>query len=57
MGSAFIFPKPWNNDGCCVMMRTMGGLTDIVGSVASSVNAILVPIEMMRLPFISILDK
>ena len=28
IGSAFIFPKPWNTDGFCVMMREMGGLTD-----------------------------
>ena len=56
MGSAFIFPKPRNTDGCCVMMRTMGGLTDFVSSVASSVDAVLVPIELMRLLFISILS-
>ena len=55
MVSAFIFPKPCNTDGCSEMMREMGGLTDFVSSVASSVNAILVPIELMRLPFISIL--
>ena len=55
MGSAFIFPKPWNTDGCCVMMRAMGGVTDFVRSVASSV-AVLVPMELIRLPFISILD-
>ena len=54
MGSAFIFPKPWNTDGCCVMMRAMGGVTDFVCSVASSVDAVLVLIELMRLPFISI---
>ena len=55
MSSTFIFPKLWNTDGCCVMMRAMGGLTDFVNSVASSVDAVLVPIELMRLPFISIL--
>ena len=33
----------------------MGGVTDFVSSVASSVDAVLVPIELMRLPFISIL--
>ena len=36
-------------------MRAMGGLTDFVSSEASSVDAVLVPIELMRLPFISIL--
>ena len=55
MGSAFIFPKPWNTDGCCVMKRAMGGVTDFVSSVASSVDTVLIPIELMRLPFISIL--
>ena len=55
MGLAFIFPKPWNTDGCFVMMRAMGGLTDFVSSVTSSVDAVLVPIELMRPPFISIL--
>ena len=52
MGSAFIFPKPWNTDECCVMMRAMGGLTDFVSSVASLVDAVLVPSELMRLPCI-----
>ena len=56
MGSAFIFPKLWNTEGCCVMMRAMGDLTDFVSSVASSVDAFLVPIELMRLLFISILS-
>ena len=37
------------------MMRAMGGVTDFVGSVALSVDAVLVPMELMRLPFISIL--
>ena len=55
IGTAFIFPKPWNTDGCCVMMRAMGGVTDFVSSVASSLDTVLVPIELMRLPFISIL--
>ena len=55
MGSAFIFPKPWNTDGCCVMMQAMGGVTDFVSSVASSIDTVLVPMELMRLPFISIL--
>ena len=55
IGSAFIFPKPWNTDGCRVMMRAMGGVIDFVSSVASSVDAVLVPMELMRLPFISIL--
>ena len=36
-------------------MRTMGALTDFVSSVASSVDAVLVPIQLMRLPFISML--
>lgn len=36
----FIFPKPWNTDGCCVMMWTMEGLTDFFSSVTSSVDAI-----------------
>ena len=36
-------------------MRAMGGVTNFVSSVASSVNAVLVPIELMRLPFISVL--
>ena len=56
MGSVFIFPKLRNTDGCCVMMRAMGGVTDFVSSVASSVDAVLVPMELMRLPFISILS-
>lgn len=55
MGSAFIFPKPWNTDGCCVMMRAMGGPTDFVSSLASLVDTVFVPIALMRLPFISIL--
>ena len=50
MGSALIFPKP-----CCVMMQAIGGLTDFASSVASPVDAVLVPIELMRLPFIFIL--
>ena len=55
MCSAFIFPKPRDTDGCCVMMRAMGGVTDFVSSIASLVDAVLDPMELMRLPFISIL--
>ena len=55
MGLAFIFPKPRNTDGCYAMMRAMGRVTDFVCSVASSVDAVLVSMELMSPPFISIL--